>query len=253
MAKHKQIWVAVILLLIAGFACQSQGVVSTPEPEQPTIAPREALEPVVEIHPTIEEINPASETRNIDAASSMDPHFVLGLTTEPTPTISPDTGQSGAELLQLGTLPLASTFNPPAGCNASANPDFDAAVLKLVNDERTRHGLSTLALHYQLSAAAMAHTMDMACNNFFSHTGSDGSNPFDRIKAQGYIYAYAGENLYAGNGMYNDPAQAVSGWMNSAGHRHNLLNPEFTEAGIFYIFNPNSTYGGYFAIVLARP
>jgi hypothetical protein len=65
----------------------------------------------------------------------------------------------------------------------------------------------------------------MACKNYFSHTGSDGSSPFDRIKAQGYVYSYAGENLFAGNGVYNDAGQAVSAWMNSPGHKQNILNP----------------------------
>jgi len=255
MNKHKQLWMAVIVLIFAGLACQSQEAAAPPAPELPPETKVESIEPL-NAEPkakAVEKQAAADEEQNIDIVSSIESHDVLSYSPEPLPTISPETGLSGAELLQLGTLPIVSSFNPPAGCEANTDADVEAAVLNLVNEERARYGLDALTLHYQLSAAAGVHTLDMACNNFFSHTGSDGSSPFDRIKAQGYDYAYAGENLFAGNGVFNDAAQAVAGWMKSPGHRQNILNPQFTEAGVSYIFNPNSKFGGYFALVLARP
>jgi uncharacterized protein YkwD len=254
MSKYKQIWIAATFIIFAGLACQSQEAIPSPEAEPLTEKTTvEYVQPAaVDPQPFEVQIS-AAEEQDVDIVSSIESHNVLGFSVEPVPTVNPETGQSGADLLQLGTLPVASGFNPPSGCEASTDVDFEVAVLNYVNEERVRFGLSPLTSQYQLTAAAVVHTTDMACNNFFSHTGSDGSSPFTRIKLQGYAYGYAGENLFAGNGMYNDPQQAVSAWMNSPGHRQNILKPEFTEAGVSYIFNPNSTYGGYFAIVFAQP
>jgi uncharacterized protein YkwD len=251
--KYRGLWIAIGFLFLAGLACQSQGAITTPVVADPQPVEAQAeLPDAVEAQPSGRHVI-IIEGKNIDISSSIEAHSVLAYSVEPEPTLNPDTGLSGAELLQLGAQPVAAPFNPPVGCEASTDADFEAVVLKHINDERARYGLAPLSLQYQLTAAAVVHTLDMACKNFFSHTGSDGSSPFDRIKTQGYVYFYAGENLFAGNGVYNDPGQAVSAWMKSPGHRANILKPEFTEAGISYTYNPNSTYGGYFAIVFARP
>jgi uncharacterized protein YkwD len=250
MKKHRQIWIAISFLVLAGLACQSPETISSPAAPDSESARMEITQPAV-----VEKQSDEIQTTVVgDISSSIESHSsVLGYSFDPEPTINPQTGQNGAELLQLGTLPLVSNFNPPAGCGAVTDVDIETAVLNFVNGERARYGLGTLTAQYQLSAAATVHATDMACKNYFSHTGSDGSSPFDRIKTQGYIYYYAGENLFAGNGVYNDAGQAVSAWMNSPGHRQNILNPEFTEAGVSYVFDADSTYGAYFAIVFARP
>ncbi|MFQ5942633.1 MAG: CAP domain-containing protein [Anaerolineales bacterium] len=103
----------------------------------------------------------------------------------------------------------------------------------------------------QLRTAARNHSTDMACNHFFSHTGSDGSNVGDRITAQGYSWSWRGENIFAGGGA--TPQSAFNWWMNSAPHRANLLHTNYTDIGIGYIYEPNSDYGGYFTAVFARP
>ena len=104
-------------------------------------------------------------------------------------------------------------------------------VLNLVNSERGRAGLSPLRLHSQLMAAAQAHSNDMARHNFMSHTGSDGSSPFDRMKRYGYNFRWAGENVASG---YSSPQDVMRGWMNSSGHRANILNRNFRDIGIGY-------------------
>ena len=91
----------------------------------------------------------------------------------------------------------------------------------------------------------------MACNHFFSHTGSDGSNVGDRITAQGYSWSWRGENIFAGGSA--SPQSAFDWWMNSAPHRANLLHTNYTDIGIGYIYEPSSDYGGYFTAVFARP
>ena len=125
--------------------------------------------------------------------------------------------------------------------------------MDLINQERQNQGLSPLGYQFPLAAAARDHSQDMACNGFFSHTGSDGSSPASRADAQGYSFSTIGENIYAGGGPYNSPEQAFNAWMNSPGHRTNMLNPEFGEIGVGHSFNASSPYGGYFTALFGKP
>ena len=90
----------------------------------------------------------------------------------------------------------------------------------------------------------------MATNNYFSHTGSDGSTFDSRISATGYSYRMAGENIAAGAAT----AEAVMElWMNSPGHRANILNCGYTQIGVGYAYNAGSDYGHYGTHVFATP
>ena len=102
-------------------------------------------------------------------------------------------------------------------------------ILQLVNAERAAQGLSSLTRNALLDAAAVAHATDMADNNFFSHTGSDGSAVSDRATAAGYVWTKIGENIGEGNVT---PDTMMDLWMNSTGHRANILDPDFTELGV---------------------
>ncbi len=123
--------------------------------------------------------------------------------------------------------------------------------MNLINAERQSQGLTPYNSQVQLEAAARGHGTDMACNGFFSHTGSNGSNVGDRITAQGYSWSWRGENIFAGGSA--TPQSAFNWWMNSAPHRANLLNSNYTDIGIGYIYEPNSQYRGYFTAVFAWP
>lgn len=151
-----------------------------------------------------------------------------------------------------GAQPPAPT---PTGCNARVDSGVEAQVLNLINQQRAANGLNPLALNAALSAAARVQSNDMACNNFISHTGSDGSTWADRIRAQGYDYAnYPLENIYVGDPQFGGNAEgAVAWWMNSQVHRDNILNNVVTEVGIGYVYNPNSEYGGYYTMDFALP
>lgn len=111
---------------------------------------------------------------------------------------------------------------------ASNTSELERRVLELVNIERGNHNVSPLEWNDLLAAAARLHSEDMSTNNFFSHTGSDNSNLMDRINRVGYNFSSAAENLA---GSMHTPEQAVQAWMNSEGHRRNILNPDFTELG----------------------
>ncbi len=97
----------------------------------------------------------------------------------------------------------------------------------------------------RLGQASHVHSTDMATNNFFSHTGSDGSSPFDRMRREGYQFRTAGENIGAG---YRTVEAAVNGWLNSAGHCSNIMNPNFQDMGAARVDSANSTYRIYWTV-----
>ena len=111
-------------------------------------------------------------------------------------------------------------------------------VLELTNQERSKAGLEPLKLNTKLTQTAEEHSDSMAADDFFSHTGVDGSSVGDRASNNGYQYSIVGENIAAG---YSTAQQVVTGWMNSPGHRANILNSNYTEIGIGYEFLQNDT------------
>jgi uncharacterized protein YkwD len=149
--------------------------------------------------------------------------------------------------------PTATPTSPIASCSPNGNSAYEATLLNLINQARDDHGLNSLTLRSPLTAAARIHSADMACNNFISHTGSDGSRPADRVAAQGYTFTWIGENIYCGGGSYNAPEQAFQWWMNSTPHRENILGANYQSIGIGYQYNPDGQYGGCFTLVFTRP
>lgn len=111
-------------------------------------------------------------------------------------------------------------------------------VTQLTNQERAKAGLPPLKLNPVLSKVALGHSEDMANNDFFSHTSSSGSSVFDRIKVAGYTYSTAAENIAAGQ---STPEAVVAAWMNSPGHRANILSPSLTEIGVGFYFLKNDS------------
>ena len=83
-----------------------------------------------------------------------------------------------------------------------------------MNQERGKVGCSPLAMNTALNKAALGHSEDMARNDFFDHTGSDGSSPWERMTRAGYQFSEAGENIAAG---YTSPEDVMDGWMGSQG------------------------------------
>ncbi|MEG4839348.1 CAP domain-containing protein [Microcoleus sp. B9-D4] len=116
--------------------------------------------------------------------------------------------------------------------------NFINRVLELTNIERGKLSFSPLTLNTQLLNAAANHSQNMALQDFFSHTGKDGSSLGSRISATGYQFSAAAENIAAGS---STPEQVVSSWMNSSGHRTNILNPNLKEIGIGYYFLADDT------------
>ncbi len=157
-----------------------------------------------------------------------------------------------------GTTPVAGNTPTASGtagtCVFGLNADYVSQVLNLINQARVSNGLSALTVNPALTAAAQAHSQDMACNSFINHRGSDGSTKASRIAAQGYVSSRDDEVIYAafpdGGG---DPASVVNWWLNDANHRPVLLAADFTEFGAGYAFVSTSGAGGYFTINFAVP
>ena len=110
--------------------------------------------------------------------------------------------------------------------------DYEAEVVRLVNEERTARGLKPLTQNWELSRVARYKSQDMKDNGYFSHTSPVYGSPFQMIKSFGLTYRTAGENIAKGQAT---PQAVVSAWMNSAGHRANILNASFTEIGVGYV------------------
>jgi len=127
---------------------------------------------------------------------------------------------------------------------------YDTELLQLTNAQRQSMGLTPLCLSSQLGQAAQFHAQDMADNNYFSHTGLDGSQVWDRAGWFGYTYYRISENIALG---YNNPSAVMDGWMNSPGHRANLLDSEVTEIGFGYAYSYSGDYGHYWVQVFGNP
>jgi hypothetical protein len=126
----------------------------------------------------------------------------------------------------------------------AARADFESEVIDLVNAEREVQGLHPLSFSEELTLAARRHSQDMGERNFFSHTTPepDAVEFQDRITDAGYDYRDCGENIAAG---YATPAAVVAGWMNSDGHRRNILDPDYCDIGVGYATVSGSDYFHY--------
>jgi uncharacterized protein YkwD len=120
---------------------------------------------------------------------------------------------------------------------STSKVSFAYQVVQQTNALRLERGLHPLALNTQLSKTAQRYAEAMATQDFFSHTGADGSTWQQRILNSGYNFSSAAENLAIG---YATPAQVIQGWMNSPGHRDNMLAYQVQEIGVGYFYlNPD--------------
>ncbi|MBE6645429.1 MAG: SafA/ExsA family spore coat assembly protein [Ruminococcaceae bacterium] len=118
----------------------------------------------------------------------------------------------------------------------SSVSEYESEVVRLVNVERARYGLSPLKEDWQLSRVARYKSQDMKDKSYFSHTSPTYGSPFQMMKSFGISYKSAGENIAKG---YATPEAVVNGWMNSSGHRANILNKSFTHIGVGYVQSGN--------------
>ena len=117
--------------------------------------------------------------------------------------------------------------------NQTAN-DFQQEVANLTNQEREENGLSPLQIDTALQEVAQTKSEDMATNNYFSHTSPTYGSPFEMLQQFEVDYTTAAENIASGQ---QSPKEVVNGWMNSPGHRKNIMNEKVTHIGVGYAEN----------------
>lgn len=122
--------------------------------------------------------------------------------------------------------------NRPGSGETGTVDEFAAEVVRLVNQEREKAGLSPLTVNAQAAEAAQVRAGEI--ENLFSHTRPDGTSFVTALQEAGVSYRGAGENIAYGQ---KTPEQVMEGWMNSQGHRANILNPNFTAIGVGYYQN----------------
>lgn len=128
-----------------------------------------------------------------------------------------------------------------------AQGDYKAQVVALMNQERANAGIGGIGQNASLDAVAQIRAQEIAQS--FSHTRPNGTSCFTVLDENGIAYMTAGENIAAG---YGDPASVMNGWMNSEGHRANILNGSFGQVGIGYYTDPNSGYGTYWVQIFTN-
>ena len=109
---------------------------------------------------------------------------------------------------------------------------YEQEVIRLVNAERAKYGIAALTEDWELSRVARYKSQDMHDDRYFAHNSPTYGTPFQMIRAFGLSYRTAGENIAMG---YATPAAVVTGWMNSEGHRANILNSAYTKIGVGYV------------------
>ena len=133
------------------------------------------------------------------------------------PTVVPTNMQIGSTIKLKPSAPSASSF--------------EEQVVALVNQERKKAGLAPLTHRADIKNVAEKKAMDMINSNYFSHTSPNYGSPFDMLKAFGVSYRTAGENIAKGQ---KSPQEVMNAWMNSSGHRANILNGSYTSIGVGY-------------------
>jgi uncharacterized YkwD family protein len=119
---------------------------------------------------------------------------------------------------------------------STTSNQYASEVLNLVNVERSKAGLKPLKMNATLNKSAQAKAKDMHDKKYFDHNSPTYGTPFQMMNKFGYKYSYAGENIAYGQ---RSPKEVMQAWMNSAGHRANILSSNFTEIGIGYVADGN--------------
>jgi uncharacterized protein YkwD len=160
--------------------------------------------------------------------------------TAPAATAPPVSGPAVSATAPLAGSQLAASSCTKKRPTSKVRSRIARKIHRLVNEQRTQNGVAALEVDHGVTSAATKHSKNMASTGTFSHV-IDGKNAGDRLRDENVSFTAWGENIYhgwcqkSGNPAYDADGfaqKAVSGWMNSSGHRANILNPDFTHSGI---------------------
>jgi uncharacterized protein, YkwD family len=149
-----------------------------------------------------------------------------------TTTVTKPTTTTATKPTTTTTKPATTIPTKPATTTTVATSEYATQVVTLVNQERAKAGLPALKVtNSTLKLVALDKAKDMYHNNYFDHTSPTYGSPFDMMKKYGITYRAAGENIAKGQ---RSPQEVMNAWMNSSGHRANILNASFTTIGVAY-------------------
>jgi uncharacterized protein YkwD len=162
---------------------------------------------------------------------------------------------AGQQMARLDDRAPAGTYEKaPAG--ALADRDYSSTALNpelardIINQYRREHKLKPLKLNTELTEAAKGHSRDLAKWDRISHYGSDGSNPWDRVKRTGYRARLAAENVGTGQVSFEE---VMKGWKESPGHNKNLLLSDGSEMGLALVQDPKTEFKSFWTLVIGTP
>lgn len=146
---------------------------------------------------------------------------------------------TAAKTATTASAPATTAAKQSTAAPVSANIGaYEQQVVDLVNQERAAAGLPALKVNAKLAGVAEKKAEDLRDNNYFAHQSPTYGSPFDMMKQFGISYTSAGENIAKGQ---KTPADVMNGWMNSEGHRANILNSSYTEIGVGYVTDSKGT------------
>lgn len=161
---------------------------------------------------------------------------------------------AGQQYAALDQAPKGTFEKAPTG--ALSDRDYSQTALDaerardIINQYRKDKGLKPLKLNAELTEAAKAHSRDLAKWDRISHYGSDGSNPWDRVKRSGFRARLAAENVGTGQVDFNE---VMRGWKESPGHNKNLLLSDATHMGIALVQDPRTEFKSFWTLVIGSP
>lgn len=198
---------------------------------------------------------PAGLIMKIDNDSRL--WVIINVTSAATSAVTATQGAGGAtaaaSVTPGGPSPTPTpTGSASAACAFTLDPVNVADAINAINAYRAQNNLGAYNVNAQLTQAAQAHAQDMACNQLFGHTGSDGSTPQTRVAATGYVASSVTENVYGSYPPLTGQG-AVNWWINDKTdirHSQNLLSTTYVDIGVAYAFYNNY---GYYVVVFAKP
>ncbi|WP_058305945.1 CAP domain-containing protein [Gracilibacillus massiliensis] len=206
----------------------------TVEQEQP----KEEEAPVLEVPEETKETTPAEPAEEKQEEADQEGQEQANIENKQQEPVKEEPKESTEEAKQEQSAPTEEVKQDDTEDEPVSNDinQFEREVVELTNQERQQQGLPALKLDQELSKVARNKSQDMADNGYFSHNSPTYGSPFDMIQQAGINYQTAGENIAKGQ---RTPEEVVNGWMNSEGHRANILNGDFTHIGVGFVEDGN--------------
>lgn len=173
-------------------------------------------------------------------------HFINQSLIHPKDEVELPDGNTGSETTQNSSSDNIQSDNETATDRKETSHAQE--ILDLVNAERKKQGLNALTLNNNINNIATLKAKDMATNNYFSHQSPTYGSPFQMLQKYGVTYSYAGENIAAGQ---KTSQEVMNSWMNSSGHRANILSKNYTQLGVGYY--QGGSYGTYWVQQFIKP